>query len=334
MLYNLFCVWKVFILLLLFSLVFCRFSYADSASYTQGMNFGAFVLSNPAAGTTLTLDTSGSVSSAGTIGGVSGSKNGIVRYDVNRSKILGFITPSVNIKPSTTATTTLTCANNCSSQASSCQITVNTITYSSSSSLNNVSSGNHRDINYGAQASIPANCGSGIFQGDITLSIEATTTILQSSETHTVYMPITLTINPPPIQISNDASHSLNFGTLLSSTGHYVTVDTNDNCTSTVPSMIYNNADCSSGYFDIEQTGSDTRNVNINIVSNPLSNSTGNTLELDNFSITINGVSAALGSNVQITQSNNVLRVGGRLKIESGDAPGAYTGTYTVNISY
>lgn len=324
---------KIYILSLFFSLVFCRLSYADSASDTQGMNFGAFVLSNPAAGTTLTLDTSGSVSSAGTIGGVSGSKNGIVRYNVQRNNVL-FITPSVNITPSTDGTTTLTCSSNCSSQASSCSISIDNITYSSNNSLNNVRSGNYRDINYGAQASIPANCGSGIFQGNITLSIEATTTFLQTSETHTVYMPITLTINPPPIQISNDASHSLNFGTLLSSTGHYVTVDTNDNCTSTVPSMIYNNADCSSEYFDIEQTGSDTRNVNINIVSNPLSNSTGNTLELDNFSITINGVSAALGSNVQITQSNNVLRVGGRLKIESGDAPGAYTGTYTVNISY
>lgn len=325
---------KIYILSLFFSLVFCRLSYADSASYTQGMDFGAFVLSNPAAGTTLTLDTSGSVSSAGTIGGVSGSQNGIVKYDVNRS----LSATTVTVSPQTNATANLTCSANCSTQAASCSISINNITFSSSSSLNNIGYRSSVNINYGARAEIPANCGSGTYTGNINLIINNSAVIWGflpvGNDSLTVSMPITLTINPPPIQISNDASHSLNFGTLLSSTGHYVTVDTNDNCTSTVPSMIYNNADCSSGYFDIEQTGSDTRNVNINIVSNPLSNSTGNTLELDNFSITINGVSAALGSNVQITQSNNVLRVGGRLKIESGDAPGAYTGTYTVNISY
>ena len=125
-------------------------------------------------------------------------------------------------------------------------------------------------------------------------------------------------------------SEDMNFGTMLSSSAHNVTLDHADGRTSTVNAMLVEDSANApkSGKFVINNGGTAPVTATIALPASTTVTANGTSLDVDTFTSDF-----PTGSN-NIPVGNTNLHVGATLHVTANAPAGDYTGQYTVTISY
>lgn len=125
-------------------------------------------------------------------------------------------------------------------------------------------------------------------------------------------------------------SENMNFGTMLSSQAHNVTLDLADGRKSTVNAMLVDDSANAqkSGKFVINNSGTDPVTATISLPASTTVSANGTNLDVDTFTSDF-----PTGSN-NIPVGNTNLKVGATLHVTANAPAGNYTGQYTVTINY
>ncbi len=131
-----------------------------------------------------------------------------------------------------------------------------------------------------------------------------------------------------PVTITE--SEDMNFGTMLSSQAHNVTLDHADGRTSTVSTMLVDDSANApkSGKFVINNGGTAPVTATISLPASTTVSANGTNLTVDTFTSDF-----PTGSN-NIPAGDTDLNVGATLHVTVNAPAGDYTGQYTVTISY
>ena len=286
-----------------------REAIADSASYSQAIDFGTIRVSNIQSTASVILGTNGSYGTMSNIATSSGQKSGIVNYTTQRL-IIG-----PTIEAYTTATGTLTCST--ITTCSGCSIAFNALTVSPTSQ--SFSARQTKAYNYGGTISIPANCGYGTFSTSLTVSFSGIYNISTS-------LPVTVVLEPQPIQV--EAVQDLSFGAMFSTATHDVIVNTNGSRQSS--SYVVDDATFphSNGIIKITKQETPSRSVTV-AVDNQTTISNGGT------SLTVTLTTSPVASSVTtLTDLDTYINVGGTLHVLQGTPAGEYSGIYNVVVTY
>lgn len=137
-------------------------------------------------------------------------------------------------------------------------------------------------------------------------------------------------ISPVTITAVTGASGDLNFGTMLSSSAHVVTVDNANGRTSTVSSMLVDDSanPSHSGVFTVNNGGSAAVTATLALPSSATVSNGTDTLTVNNFTSNF-----PTGSG-NIHTGDTTVMVGADLNVTANASSGDYTGTYNVTLSY
>ena len=139
-------------------------------------------------------------------------------------------------------------------------------------------------------------------------------------------------IEPITITAATANDKVLNFGTILSSSAHNVTVGTEGNRTSTVEGNLVNDTSNAPSAGEFTITSSVARNITLTLPSSATisGGSSSTNLTVSNF---VSNPAAGTGT-VSVIAGDTTVKVGATLAVTQGAAAGDYTGTYPVTISY
>ena len=284
---------------------------ADSASYSQAIDFGTIRIDNPRNGASIVLGTNNSYGAKSNIATSSGSKSGIVNYTTQRL----FIGPTINAD--TTATGTLTCST--TSTCSGCNIAFDSLTVSPTSQ--SFSARQTKPFYYGGKITIPADCGYGTFNTSITVRFEA---LLAGNPTAS--LPVTVVIEPQPVSVQS--TQDLSFGAVLSTATHDVVVTPSGSRQSSAYVINDSSYHPANGVIKISKEEASSRSVSV-AVDNSMVMNYGNTSL--NVSLTTSPEASSITS---LTQTDTYINVGGTLHVVQGAPAGEYIGTYNIVVTY
>ena len=134
-------------------------------------------------------------------------------------------------------------------------------------------------------------------------------------------------ITPLSITAVTGSSGDMNFGTMLSTQAHNVTLDTANNRTGSVGAMLVSDSSNPphSGTFTINNGGTASVAATLALPDSATISSGGTDLTVDNFSSNFSS---------PIATGNTTVSVGAVLHVTAGAAAGEYTGDYTLTLSY
>ncbi len=139
-------------------------------------------------------------------------------------------------------------------------------------------------------------------------------------------------IEPITITAQTADGKVLNFGTMLSSSAHSVTVGTEGNRTSTVEGNLVNDTSNAPAAGEFTITSSVARNVTLTLPSSATISNNETDLTVSNF--TSNPAGSTSGTAIAVIAGNTTVKVGGTLGVTANAPAGDYQGTYNVTISY
>lgn len=124
-------------------------------------------------------------------------------------------------------------------------------------------------------------------------------------------------------------SENMNFGTMLSSSAHNVTLDLADGRESTVDAMLVEDSANApkSGKFVINNGGSGAVKATITLPDST-------TVKNGSTNLTVDTFTSDFPSDGSIGVGNTTLKVGATLHVTANAPAGDYTGTYNVTINY
>lgn len=134
-------------------------------------------------------------------------------------------------------------------------------------------------------------------------------------------------ITPLSITAVTGANGDMNFGTMISTQAHTVTLDNAHNRTGSVSTMLVEDSSNPphSGTFTITNGGTAAVAASLVLPDSTTIGSSGTNLTVDEFSSDFSS---------PIPTGNSTVLVGATLHVPAGAAAGEYTGQYTVTLSY
>ncbi len=124
------------------------------------------------------------------------------------------------------------------------------------------------------------------------------------------------------------SSGNLNFGTMLSSSAHTVTVGTTDNRTGSNNAMLVSDSNTpKSGLFTVTNTETNPVNGTISVDSST-------TISNGTTTLNVTGLNASPTGSTSFENGDTEIKVGGQLAVSQNATAGDYTGTYHVTINY
>lgn len=119
------------------------------------------------------------------------------------------------------------------------------------------------------------------------------------------------------------------FGSIMPLNGGTVEIGTEDNLIKADGVTVFNTSAVRSGIFRVSGVGN--RTVNITLPTSVEISSGSNSMTVNNFVASTNSVSLP---NVSETEASETFSVGATLEVGANQAAGAYSGSYTVEVSY
>lgn len=290
---------------------------------TQDLDMGSVLIPNPAGSCTYTISDAGAVTSHSSGLTIREQHNGSLTVYNDSSSSLSIYT---GFTPGSGSSTRLTCTADCQGGAASCSVTFKG---TRSEDRSNYSGNASKNLVLGGRVDIPANCGTGLFTGVITVRVR------NKNKNGTLYdtktMPILLRIVSDFSAFTVTNAQNMNLGTLSVNSAHNVTLNP-QTCTisSTVPSgiLISNTARC--GIINVANSNQTPSSVtSIQLPSSiTLSGSVSGTMTLDITSY------PEVSSITSVASGTTPIYIGGTLHVLGTEVPGTYSGNYTLTVNY